>query len=64
MKMNCIRRSVAMQIDAEDVSLLKMTYICRYSNHSGTYGTTGCKQRFYADPYDALKYEAINSISG
>ena len=32
MKMNCIRLSATMQIDAEDVSLLNMTYISRYSS--------------------------------
>lgn len=44
-----------MIIDAEDVSLVNMTYICRCSNNSGTSGTTGCKQRFYTDPYKTLK---------
>ena len=43
-----------MQIEAEDVFLLNMEYISRYSNHSGTYGTTGFKQRTYADPYKTL----------
>jgi len=55
MKMSCIRRSAAMIIDAEDVSLVNMTYICQCSNNSGTSGTTGCKQRFYTDPYKTLK---------
>lgn len=40
--------------DVGDVSLLDMTYISRCSNHSGTYGTPGCKQRSYAEPYKML----------
>ena len=44
-----------MQIDASQVSLPNMQYISRRSNHSGTYGTTGCKKRSYADPYKTLK---------
>ncbi len=51
MKMSCIRLSGTMMINAEDVNLLKMTYIFICSNQSGTYGAMGCKQRFYTDPY-------------
>jgi len=32
MKMSCIRLLATMQIDTEDVSLLNMTYISRYSS--------------------------------
>ena len=52
-----------MPIDAKHVNLLNMQYISRCSNYSETYGTTGCKQRSYVDPYKTLKYEAINSTS-
>jgi len=52
--MSYVRLSVTMTIDAKHVSLLNMPYISRSSNNSGTYGTTGCKQRSYADPYKTL----------
>ena len=44
-----------MLIYAEDVSLLNMTYIYGHSSYSRIFGATGCKQRFYADPYKTLK---------
>ncbi len=51
-----------MLIDAEDVSLLNMTYICRCSNNLGTYRTTGCKQRSYADPYKSLRIRKLTAF--
>ena len=55
MKMSCIRLSAAVQIDAEDVSLLNMTYISQTFELAGTSGTMGFKQWSYADPYKTLK---------
>ena len=53
MKMNCIRLSATMQIDAENVSFLNMTYIQTFELFKN-FLSTGCKPRFYADPYKTL----------
>jgi len=51
-----------MTINAYQESLLNMTYICRYSNHSGAYGATGCMQRSYADPYKSLRIGKLTAF--
>ena len=61
MKMSCIRRAETVKINADQESFLNMTYISRCYNHTGTYGTMGCKQRSYPDPYKSLRIRKLTA---